>query len=65
MVDESSCANIIAKTVLEKMSLKLNHIPTHTLWIGLIRLLNLLPSIVRSLSTCLITRIVFGVMSYT
>jgi len=63
MIDEGSCANIIANTALEKIDLKVEPYPHPTTRIGLIRLLNLFPSIIRSLSTCQATRIVFGVMS--
>jgi len=41
MIDVGSCANIITKTALDHMS-------THTTWIELIRLPNILPNIVRS-----------------
>jgi len=30
LINGGSCANIIAKTALEKMGLRLNHIPTYT-----------------------------------
>ena len=63
MIDGGSFANIIAKITLEKMGLKVEPHPHsyNVNWVD--KLLNLLPSIVRSLSTCLAARIVFGVMS--
>jgi len=55
--------NIITKTALEKMGLKAEphpH-PYNVNWVD--RLLNLLHSVVKSISTCLATRIVLVVMS--
>jgi len=63
MIDVGSCVNIIAKTALEKMSLKAEpHPHLHNMnWVD--KTTQLLPSIVRSLSTCLGMGIMFGVMS--
>ena len=62
MIDVGSCANIITKTALEKMGLKAEphpH-PYNVNWVD--KITRLLPSVVRSLSTCLAMRIMFGVM---
>ena len=63
MIDGGSCANLIAKAALEKIGLKAEPHPNPHNVNGLIRLLNLLLSVVRSLPTCLAMRIMFGVMS--
>ena len=63
MIDGGSCADIIINTTLKKMSLKAESYPYPYNVIELIRLPNLLPSITRSLSTCLAIKIVFGVTS--
>ena len=63
IIDGGSSANIIAKTALEKMSLKVEphpH-PYNVDWVD--KNAQSITSVVKSLSTCLATVIVFGVMS--
>jgi len=62
MIDVGSCVNIITKTALEKMGLNAEpHLYPYN--VNLVEiLLNLLPNVIRSLSTCLATMIIFGVM---
>ena len=63
MIDMGNCANIIVKIALEKMSLKAElHSHPYNVKIGLVTQLNLLPNVVRSISTCPSTRIVFSVI---
>jgi len=63
LIDDGSCVNIIGKTTFEKMGFKTEPYPYIQHELGLMRLLNLLPNIVRFISTFLATRIVFGVTS--
>jgi len=63
MIDGGSCANIIVKTTLEKMGVKAEphpH-PYNVNWVD--KTAQPITSVVRFISTCLATRIVFGVMS--
>ena len=63
MIDVVSCVNIIAKTALEKMSLKAEpHRHLHNVnWVD--KIAQFITSVVRSLSIYLVTRIMFGVTS--
>jgi len=62
LINGGSCANIITKIALEKMSLKAEH--PHPYNVNCVdKTAQSTPNIVRSLYTCLAARIVFGVMS--
>jgi len=61
MIDEKSCVNIIFKTAVEKIGLKVDSIHNHTTLLGSTKPLNLLPNVVECLSECLIIRTTYGV----